>query len=215
MRFETEQGSPAWHSMRAGRITATRAASILGHGWGSPASALAEMTGRGADQTPSAAMLHGTRNEVVAAAEHQLNGGRPTGRAGFYVYDYKPFIAASPDREYADGIGLLEIKCPKSRGIPDKPDTGYIIQVYTQMLCAGRKYADLLYYVTPETSKVRDGSSHGKVFRIEWHQGVADEMVARLCAWYAHHVVGGAPAERGRKSPGIWDSVSAPVVMEW
>ena len=154
------QGSAEWLKARELKITGSKVAAILGHSKWTSRNALMKqfiMEYQGIDipQESSPAMDYGNANEDIARkdfeAEHQVE----VQQHGFFVHPEYPYIGCSPDGTYEkDGVEyLLEIKCPYSGKIPEKPDQHYIDQVQLCMVVMELNSC-ALYYWTPELAVV-------------------------------------------------------------
>lgn len=153
------QGTPEWHSARAGRVTASRIADLTAKtksGWGAGrANYLAELvaerlTGTVAEGFSSAAMKWGTDMEPEARTSYSFMRDQEVTPVGFVIHPTIEMSGASPDGLVGDD-GLVEIKCPNtathietllSGTVPEK----YIKQMQWQMACTGRKWCDFVSY---------------------------------------------------------------------
>jgi putative phage-type endonuclease len=155
--MEIVQGSPEWHQLRLGKVTASRMADLTAKtktGWGATranyaAQILVErLTGQPADTYTNAAMQWGTETEPKARAAYHVI--RSVIEVAFVDHPSIPMSGASPDGLVGDD-GLIEIKCPNTAthietllGTPiaDK----YIKQMQWQMACTGRKWCDFVSF---------------------------------------------------------------------
>jgi hypothetical protein len=155
-----EQGSPEWHALRCGKVTASRVADVVARtktGWGaSRANYMAELvaerlTGTSAEGYMNAAMQWGVDHEAEARANYEFMTNATVEPAGF---DPHPSIAdsgASPDG-YVGADGLVEFKCPNTAthietllggAVPGK----YITQIHWQFACRPeRKWCDFVSF---------------------------------------------------------------------
>lgn len=125
---EHAQGTPEWKLIRAGKATGSKAACIFAEGRTKGSEAVTRrdyrvqlvterLTGRPAeDGFVSKEMLHGTETEPFARMAYEAATGAMVREAGFA---YLPDLAAGASvdgfiDDDADGLGLLEAKCPKS-----------------------------------------------------------------------------------------------------
>lgn len=149
------QGSPEWHAIRCGKVTASRVADVIAKtkaGWGaSRANYMAELiaerlTGEQALQFVNAAMQWGTDHEPAARDAYEFKTDCEVVATGFAIHPTIPDSGASPDGLIGTD-GMVEFKCPNtathietllSRTVPGK----YITQMQWQMACAGRKWCD-------------------------------------------------------------------------
>ena len=153
------QGSPEWHALRLGKVTASRVADVVAKtksGWGaSRANYMAELiaerlTGSVADRYTNAAMQWGNETEAEARAAYQFQTDAEVVEVGFVDHPTIAEGGASPDG-LVGNIGLVELKCPNtathidtllSGAVPGK----YITQMQWQMACTGRYWCDFVSY---------------------------------------------------------------------
>lgn len=153
------QGSVEWHSIRCGKVTASRVADVVAKtktGWGaSRANYMAELiaerlTGEAAAGFTNAAMQWGTDNEPDARVAYEFRTDAEVVQVGFVIHPAIKDSGASPDGLVGDD-GLVEIKCPNTathietligQCVPSK----YIPQMQWQMACTGRKYCDFVSF---------------------------------------------------------------------
>lgn len=156
---EIVQGSPEWHALRVGRVTASRVADVIAKtktGYGaSRANYMAELiaerlTGIPADKFTNAAMQHGTEYEPEARTAYEFYSDVDVEQAAFVLHPKFFLSGASPDGLVGTD-GLVEIKCPSvathldtllNCAIPGK----YTTQMMWQMACTGRKWCDFVSY---------------------------------------------------------------------
>jgi putative phage-type endonuclease len=154
-----EQGSPEWHAIRCGKVTASKIADMLAKtktGYGASranykAQLVAErLTGIVAESYTNAAMEWGTAKEAEARAAYSFERNCDVDLIDFAVHPEIPMSGASPDG-LVGADGLVEIKCPNtathietllSLQIPNK----YILQMQWQMACTGRQWCDFVSY---------------------------------------------------------------------
>jgi putative phage-type endonuclease len=147
-----EQGSPEWHQLRLGKVTASRMADLTARtktGWGAVrdnymAELLVErLTGKPADGYVSPAMQWGKDTEPRAAYEFLYSEVR---MASFIDHPSINMAGASPDGFVAPK-GLVEFKCPDTKThlatlvaetIPGK----YRSQMQWQMACTETEWCD-------------------------------------------------------------------------
>ncbi|MCA0338956.1 MAG: YqaJ viral recombinase family protein [Proteobacteria bacterium] len=153
------QGSPEWHALRCGKVTASRVADVIAQtskGWGASranyaAELIAErLTGVSADGFTNAAMQWGTDQEPNARMAYEFMHDVTVEQIAFVVHPSIPDAGASPDGLVGES-GMVEIKCPNTathidtlikQTIPSK----YITQMMWQMACTGRKWCDFVSY---------------------------------------------------------------------
>ena len=155
---EVEQGSPAWHELRAGIPTASEFSKIVTPAKWQPSEQAAGymnrlvaelLLGHPLDSVGTEAMERGSDLEEKAALAYELKTGFETVKVGFVTNDEGTF-GASPDR-FVGEDGLLEIKCPLpgthvgyclSRSIEKEK----LPQIMGQLLVTGRKWCDIMSY---------------------------------------------------------------------
>ena len=156
---EIIQGSPEWHALRIGKVTASRVSDVIAKtktGWGaSRANYMAELiaerlTGEPADKFTNAAMAWGTEEEPDARAAYEFFRDAQVVEVAFIDHPSIGMTGASPDGLVGDH-GLVEIKCPNTathldtlltQAIPTK----YVTQMLWQMACTGRQWCDFVSY---------------------------------------------------------------------
>jgi putative phage-type endonuclease len=153
------QGSPEWHAIRLGKVTASRVADVVAKTKSglsaSRANYMAELiaerlTGEPAEKFTNAAMTWGTEKEPDARAAYEFRTDATVTEIGFVIHPKIEASGASPDGLVGDD-GLIEIKCPNTathletllgQAVPGKYDT----QIQFQMACTGRAYCDFVSY---------------------------------------------------------------------
>lgn len=149
------QGSPEWHAMRLGKVTASRVADVIAKtktGYGASranyaAELIAErLTGVPAASFTNAAMVWGSENEPLARSAYVFHTDIDVQEVAFVDHPRIAMTGASPDGLVGAG-GLLEIKCPNtathldtllSATVPAR----YVTQMQWQMACTGRAWCD-------------------------------------------------------------------------
>ena len=200
------QGTPAWFAERCGCVTASRIADALAKtksGWGASraqyrAQLVAErLTGTVAETYSNAAMQWGTDTEPQARAAYTLATDTIVVETGYVPHPTIAMSGASPDGLVA-ADGLVEIKCPSTathidtllgQAIPER----YILQMYWQMACTGRKWCDYVSFDPrmPEDMRFfrhrldRDEATIGELAKaVQVLLAEIDDTVARLTAIY-------------------------------
>lgn len=151
-----EQGTPEWHALRAGKVTASRVADII-RTTKSGVSATRQrylgelvaerLTGQPTQRFKSPDMEWGTVTEEQARESYAfLSMAGDLRGIAFVDHPKIAMSGASPDRLVGES-GLLEVKCPATHthvatllGAPITPD--YITQMQWQMACTGRLWCD-------------------------------------------------------------------------
>ena len=153
-----EQGSEEWHSMRLGKITASRMSDVMSKGRGKAPSKTSEtymieliteiITGSAKPFFENDAMRWGTETEDQARAMYELNSGNEVKEVAFI--EHSDHIGVSPDGLIGED-GLLEIKCPTSitqikRALSDSYSADYKAQIQMQLWVSGREWCDFLSF---------------------------------------------------------------------
>lgn len=162
-----EQGSPAWHRVRLGKATGSRAKDVLTEPRAKAAKAAGELsdtaesymlelvgeilTGQPANEYETAAMRWGSEHEAEARDIYEETMGIDVDVPGFVHHPTIPHVGCSPDG-LCGSEGLLEIKCPfgtkehvrtaLSRAVPDV----YVPQVQWNLWVTGRQWAHFVSY---------------------------------------------------------------------
>lgn len=153
------QGSPEWHAIRLGKVTASRVADIIAKTSKGPAASranyLAELvcerlTGRVAESFKSEAMNWGTANEPEAREAYEFYAGATVEQIAFMEHPTIEHAGCSPDGLVGD-VGLIEIKAPATSThleylLTKKIPAKYITQMMWQMACCQRSYCDFVSY---------------------------------------------------------------------
>lgn len=156
-----EQGSPEWHQMRLGKLTASRIADALTKSktTGKPLAGRANLqaalvteriTGNPSETYSNAAMQWGNDTEPQARAAYEFDRDVEVTQVAFVDHDEIAMSGASPDG-LVGKWGLIEIKCPQSAthiatllGTP--VDKRYVTQMQWQMACTGRQWVDFISF---------------------------------------------------------------------
>jgi hypothetical protein len=195
-----EQGTPEWRAARMCTITSTRAHALLS----SPttrrtlmAELLVEFATADYKKTPcTPAMERGKRLEPVAVAMYRLATGLEVEPGGYWVSDFDPLLAASPDAWARDTHTNhirrgLEIKCldPVNHtkvllGAP--PDKAHVAQCEWCIYVTGTAEWELVHFcpdVAPEMQLHRQPIrlSHARRHEIDSPLAqFADELFANI-----------------------------------
>jgi putative phage-type endonuclease len=154
-----EQGTPEWHQIRLGKVTASRVKDVIaktktGYGAGRAnymAQLLCErLTGQPTQGFSNDAMRHGTEIEPLARVAWELKTGIEVDQIAFVDHPNIPMAGASPDGLILDN-GLIEIKCPNTAThletlLTKKVSSDYITQMQWQMACTGRTYCEFVSF---------------------------------------------------------------------
>lgn len=154
-----EQGSPEWHALRCGKVTASKIADMLAKtksGWGASranyrAQLVAErVSGLVAESYTNTAMEWGKEKEAEARSAYSFHVNADVDLIDFAVHPTIAMSGASPDG-LVGADGLVELKCPNTsthietllgRDVPGK----YVLQMQWQMACTGRQFCDFASY---------------------------------------------------------------------
>lgn len=153
------QGTPEWHALRVGKVTASRVADVVAKtktGWGaSRANYMAELiaerlTGIPAPSFQNEAMRWGTECEPDARVAYEFRTDAGVDEVGFVDHPRIPMTGASPDGLIGTD-GLLELKCPNTATHIDTLLGGvvpgkYVTQMHWQMACTERAWCDFASY---------------------------------------------------------------------
>ncbi|MCD1264274.1 exonuclease [Shinella sumterensis] len=156
---EIVQGTPEWHALRLGKVTASRVADVIAKTKTGPSASRAKyageliaerLTGTTADRFTNAAMAWGTEQEPAARKTYEFYRDTDVEQVAFVLHPTIGDSGASPDG-LVDVDGLVEIKCPEThthietllgQAVPAK----YVTQMQWQMACTGRAWCDFVSY---------------------------------------------------------------------
>jgi putative phage-type endonuclease len=154
-----EQGTPEWHQLRAGKVTASRVADILAKTKTGPSAsrqnylielALQRTTGVIQESYSNAAIEHGIQTEPQARVAYEVKTGNFVDQVAFVDHPSIKGFGCSPDGLVGDK-GLLEIKCPNSATHWEyfkskEPPKKYFIQMQAQLAVTGREWCDFVSF---------------------------------------------------------------------
>lgn len=158
--LDVEQGSPEWHALRCGRVTASRVADIVRRTKSGPSASrqryLGELVAERLTGQPaggfrtSADMDWGNATEPEASDAYCFYRGAKVQIVAFVDHPSISMAGASPDRLVGDD-GLVEIKCPATHThiatlLGEPVDADYLTQMQWQMACTGRQWCDWVSY---------------------------------------------------------------------
>lgn len=149
------QGTPEWHAVRLGKVTASRVADVVARTKTGPSASRANymadliaerLTGEAREGFKSAEMQWGNDHEQAARAAYQFHANRRVEQVGFVPHPTIGMTGASPDGLVGDD-GLVEIKCPNTAThldtlLGDAVAGKYVTQMQWQMACTGRAWCD-------------------------------------------------------------------------
>jgi putative phage-type endonuclease len=156
---EIIQGSPEWHAIRVGKVTASRVADVCAKTKSGPSASRANymaeliaerLTGTSAERFTNAAMAWGNEQEDAARQLYAFTKELEVETVGFVLHPAIEHSGASPDGLVGDD-GLVEFKCPLTAthietfiggAIPGK----YQTQMLWQMACTGRAWCDFVSF---------------------------------------------------------------------
>lgn len=153
------QGSPEWFAQRLGKVTASRLRDVIAKIKTGEAAARANyraelvaerLSGKVADSFTNSSMKWGTECEPLARAAYEAETGQLVMETGMISHPTISMAGASPDG-LIDNDGLLEIKCPETKGhietlMNNAAPSQYIPQMQWQMACTGRQWVDFVSF---------------------------------------------------------------------
>ena len=154
-----QQGTPEWHQMRLGKVTASRVADILARTKTGPSAsrqnylielAIQRTTGIIQESYTNSSMEWGVQNEGSARVSYEINTNNFVDQIAFIDHPSIKWFGCSPDGLVSDR-GLLEIKCPNSATHWEyfkskKPPQKYFIQMQAQIAVTGRDWCDFVSF---------------------------------------------------------------------
>ena len=158
-RIAVEQGTPEWHQLRLGKVTASRVADILAKTKTGPSAsrqnylielAIQRTTGIIELSYTNSAMEWGTQTEPQARVAYEVKSGNFVDQIAFVDHPTIDGFGCSPDGLVGDK-GLIEIKCRNSANhwetikldeVPKK----YWIQMQAQLSCTGKEWNDYVSF---------------------------------------------------------------------
>jgi putative phage-type endonuclease len=157
---EIEQRTEEWFAARLGKVTASRVADVIAKtktGYAATRDTymtqlvLERITKTKAEGFTSAAMQWGVDQEPFARGLFEATTGQMVQEVGFMPHPLIEMAGASPDGLLDDGEGMIEIKCPESKGmietlLTQKIPQRYLAQMQFQMACADRKYCQYVVF---------------------------------------------------------------------
>lgn len=192
--IDAPQRSPEWFKARAGRVTGSKAAAVLGQVKGGGENAARRdyrlqlvcerLTGEPQeDPYQNADMARGIELEPAARAAYEIETGRVVLESGFLLHRSR-LIGCSLDGHCDDFAGVVELKCPRSathlrylrEGIP----ADYLPQLWHALLVTGAAWADFASYDPrfPEPMRLC-------VYRLERPEADIEAYRAKLDAFLA------------------------------
>jgi len=158
-RVSVQQGTPEWHQLRLGKVTASRVADILAKTKTGPSAsrnnylielALQRVTKTIEESYTNSAMEWGTQTEPQARVAYEVKTNNFVDQVAFIDHPSIAGFGCSPDGLVGDD-GLIEIKCPNSATHwsyikANEPPTKYFIQMQAQMAVTGAKWCDFVSF---------------------------------------------------------------------
>jgi hypothetical protein len=149
-----EQGTPEWHSIRKGKMTASNATAIGNNGKGletyTKTIVMEELSSKEGNEYSNKDFDRGHELEPVARAMYELERGVTVEEVGFIERD--EFVGCSPDGLVGEDGGT-EIKSLDDKAYFDfllegekAISSGHIWQCQMNLLITGRKWWDLIIY---------------------------------------------------------------------
>jgi putative phage-type endonuclease len=153
-----EQGTPEWHQLRLGKVTASRVSDVMAKiKTGESASrknyraelVVQRLTGMPSESFTNAAMEWGTATEPMARIAYEIAKEVLVEQVGFIEHPTIAMFGCSPDGLAHDG--MIEIKCPNSAThieylTDNKAPAKYMNQMQCQMAVTGRKWCDFVSF---------------------------------------------------------------------
>jgi len=154
-----QQGTPEWHQLRLGKVTASRVADILAKTKsGASASrgnylielALQRVTKTIEESYSNSYMEWGTATEPQARVAYEVKTGNFVDQVPFVDHPTIAGFGCSPDGLVGTDA-LIEIKCPSSATHwsyikANEPPQKYFIQMQAQMAVTGAKWCDFVSF---------------------------------------------------------------------
>jgi putative phage-type endonuclease len=158
-RVSVQQGTPEWHQLRLGKVTASRVADILAKTKTGPSAsrnnylielALQRVTKTIQESYTNSAMEWGVQTEPHARVAYEVATGNFVDQVAFIDHPSIAGFGCSPDGLVGDD-SLIEIKCPNSPTHweyfkSEEPPQKYVIQMQAQMAVTGRKWCDFVSF---------------------------------------------------------------------
>jgi putative phage-type endonuclease len=145
-----QQRTKAWHSARAGKLTASNLAGVLGLSqFSSRSESYDRLMGRSKFEGNDATRW-GAANEQNGINAYQTRTGNLVEPTGLWTHTDFMWLAGSPDG-LIGSAGMLEVKCPYYRKIPhQKIPIYYYIQIIACLEMTNREWCDYVCW-TPNS----------------------------------------------------------------
>lgn len=156
----TDQRSPEWFAMRAGKFTGSRFSDLMAVTKSGPSTSRANLiatlaveriTGTCVETYSNGAMQRGIELEADARSAYETHSGDLVDEVAFVQHPTLPFVGVSPDGLVGTD-GLVEIKCPSAmaKHLSALRYGGhaaeYHWQLQGQLWVTGRKWVDAVSY---------------------------------------------------------------------
>ena len=180
--IQAPQGSPEWHAVRLGKITASRLGDLMKktkYGESTYKTklrmelAIERLTGKSASPNfMNQAMSDGIEREPDARTLFEAVTGKEVALCGSFDHPEIPNTSASPDGLLRGEDAVLELKCPThvthARNLmSDTMDKRYVYQVQWQMACTETDHAYFASY----------HPDFPKELRLKWMKVKRDNMI--------------------------------------
>lgn len=186
-----EQRTEDWMQARLGKVTASRVADVMARiksGYGAARKnymcelLCQRLTGKFEEGFNSAAMQRGTELEPVARSIYEMLNDVMVTEVGFLDHPDISEFGASPDGLVGKD-GLIEIKCPNTATHIEflqtgKIDNRYLLQMYSQMMCANREWCDFVSF----DDRLPESLAY-KCVRVNWDDDKVGEIVVEVSSF--------------------------------
>tara|TARA_R110000803_G_scaffold42144_4_gene90547 strand:- start:329 stop:943 length:615 start_codon:yes stop_codon:yes gene_type:complete len=153
------QGTPEWHQLRLGKVTASRISDCIAQIKTGEAASRSDyrtelvterLTGKSTEGFTNSHMMRGTELEPEARIAYEIDKALFVAEVAFVNHPTIPMSGASPDGLVGDD-GLVEIKCPAPKThikylLDGRVPARYKNQMAWQMACTGRQWVDFMSY---------------------------------------------------------------------
>ena len=197
----------AWHTARAGRLTASLFATAAGlSSYATARSLWQHRTGRvdgGARWEGNEHTARGTAMEPVALEQYSRLTGNAVAPCGLFLHPTHSWLAASPDGLIRDD-GLLEIKCPAREPHATIPQL-YMPQVQGQLFVSGRQWAHFFSFCAPpagEAGAGAEGTPVAALYEVRRSDAYWEWLLPRLRKFWACEQADVDPGDELALAPG-------------
>ena len=183
-----KQGTDEWHNARLAKVTASRLSAVMAKtksGYSATRKnymmelICQKLSGQREESYTNTAMQRGNDLEPIARGAYEADKGVFVDEVGLILHPAEIDFAASPDGLVGND-GLVEIKCPNTATHVEflqsgKIDNRYILQMYAQMLCTGRRWCDFVSFDDRLPEKLSF-----KCVRLDLDEGKASEILVEI-----------------------------------